>query len=159
MELSPITPNDKNNLAYPTVEHFYQAMKSGNTLEHTLIATADTPYEAKQMGKKVDKPFEYLLGQPALSFIIDEKLKKLGVENLAEIEKVKLSVMYLGLKWKFDIPEWKEKLLETLEGGDDVIVEWNNWSDRWWGVEISDNKGHNWLGRLLMLVREEIKNV
>ncbi len=152
---SSFKPNEKNNITYPTVEHFYQAMKSGNTFEHALIASADSPYEAKKMGRVVDKPFEYLKNDQSTKFIFDEKIKCIKViDPKDEIDKIKLAVMYIGLYWKFSIPEWKEKLLATNK---EAIIEWNNWSDKIWGVSIQDNKGDNWLGKLLMQIRNEVK--
>ena len=53
---------------------------------------------------------------------------------------------------KFNIPELKQKLLET---GNTELVEGNTWGDTFWGVY--NVEGENILGRLLMKVREELK--
>lgn len=138
---------------YNSVENFYQAMKSSLPLEHTLIARS-TPFEAKQMGKNVSKPFEYLVDDENLILVFDYYLSNLdGINNLSKIEKTKLTIMFIGLLTKFEQEEWKNKLLNAEE----VIIEWNNWGDTFWGVSVKTNKGHNWLGRLLMLVRENLK--
>lgn len=42
-----------NGIAYPTVEHFYQAMKCVDKNEAFAIANAATPVQAKRMGRKV----------------------------------------------------------------------------------------------------------
>lgn len=47
----------------------------------------------------------------------------------------------------------KEKLLST---GDKYLEESNWWNDTFWGVYKS--KGENWLGKILMAVRTDIKN-
>ena len=48
-----------------------------------------------------------------------------------------------------------------LASGDSPIIEWNNWNDKDWGASITDNKGKNALGLILMdirtLIQEEIK--
>lgn len=144
MESSPIVFNPKNNIIYPTVEHFYQAMKSNNTLEHALIAKADTPYEAKKMGKSVKDPFGYLVAD-----VIDI----VGISSDLLLT-TKLFVMSVGLCEKFKIKEWRDKLLAT---GEEQIIEWNNWGDILWGVDTKTNKGQNWLGKLLMNLRQSIK--
>lgn len=69
-------------------------------------------------------------------------------------DEIKLDIMYKILLCKFTQNEdLKEKLLST---GDLEIVERNNWNDTFYGV--CDGKGENHLGKLLMKVREELKN-
>lgn len=61
----------------------------------------------------------------------------------------KLYIMKKGLMAKFSQnKELKKKLLET---GDAIIHE-DSPTDMFWGI-----KGHDWLGKLLMEVREELK--
>ena len=67
---------------------------------------------------------------------------------------IKINVMRKALIAKFNINEWKQKLLET---GNEPIIEWNNWNDKFWGVSIIDFKGQNNLGKLLMDFRESHK--
>lgn len=129
---------------FPTVEHFYQAMKTANPLESILIMKAETPYEAKRMGRKVDKPFEYLIGE----------VNVFTNEIVSTQEEAKLMMMEVGLLYKFQLPEWGEKLLAT---GDSILVEWNNWGDHYFGADVETGKGENHLGRLLMEIRKKIK--
>jgi ribA/ribD-fused uncharacterized protein len=63
---------------------------------------------------------------------------------------VKVGVMRELLNIKFDIPELEKKLLDTEA---DYLVEGNTWKDTFWGV--CEGKGQNWLGRLLMEVRDK----
>lgn len=131
-------------ISYQTVEHFYQAYKANNMLEHIIISKAETPYEAKKLGNKVQQPFQDFIGK---------KNPRNGVK-FKDIQEVKLYVMRFALECKFAIPEWRQQLLDTK---DEEIIEWNNWNDKFWGVSIKDCKGKNHLGRLLMEIREEIK--
>jgi len=64
-------------------------------------------------------------------------------------DKIKNEVMYDILIEKFKDPELQKKLLDThpLE-----LVEGNWWGDEYWGR--CNGKGHNWLGIILMDVRE-----
>ena len=57
------------------------------------------------------------------------------------------------LKMKFAIPELKEMLLAT---GDEELVEGNYWRDTIWGV--CDGVGENHLGKMLMEIREDLRN-
>lgn len=43
-----------------------------------------------------------------------------------------------------------------LETGDKYLEETNNWGDTYWGV--CDGKGINMLGKVLMYIREELRN-
>ena len=127
---SPITDG---NLIFPTVEHMYQAAKTVNIKEYEEIAAADTPGQAKQLGRKITLREDW--------------------------EEVKDDIMYQALWLKFSIPEFREKLLAT---DNEELVEGNNWHDNTWGdcscERCKDIKGQNMLGKLLMKVREEIKS-
>jgi predicted NAD-dependent protein-ADP-ribosyltransferase YbiA (DUF1768 family) len=67
--------------------------------------------------------------------------------------------MLQGLRLKFAIPELAEKLLAT---GDAELIEGTTWHDNTWGncscPQCENIPGENRLGKLLMQVREEIKN-
>lgn len=68
--------------------------------------------------------------------------------------EIKLQVMSDILRIKFSIPELQAKLFET---GDEEIYEGNTWNDRYWGVDHLTLQGENHLGKLLMNIREQIK--
>jgi ribA/ribD-fused uncharacterized protein len=67
-------------------------------------------------------------------------------------ESVKEDVMFLGLCLKFADEQLADWLLET---GDEELIEGNWWGDTTWGV--CNGVGENKLGRLLMKVRDMIK--
>lgn len=83
------------------------------------------------------------------------RAKKLGrkLTMRKDWEYVKLKVMLDLLRKKFAVKEMGDKLLAT---NDAKLVEGNTWGDVIWGVY--KGKGTNWLGRILMTVREELKN-
>ena len=56
------------------------------------------------------------------------------------------------LQQKFSFTVLKRQLLET---GAAELIEGNYWGDRYWGV--CKGVGDNWLGKLLMTVRKEIR--
>lgn len=81
--------------------------------------------------------------------------KKLGRRTplREDWEEIKVDVMKQLLVEKFQFPVLRKKLLET---GDQELVEGNWWGDTFWGV--CNGIGQNMLGKLLMEVREEIRN-
>ena len=81
--------------------------------------------------------------------------KRLGrkIQLRSDWEEIKDKVMLTGLRKKFADPELRNLLLAT---GNEELVEGNYWGDTYWGV--CNGVGQNKLGKLLMQVREEIKN-
>lgn len=116
-----------DGVTYRSVENYYQAMKTLNESEQAAIAVA-SPSKSKQLGRKVTLRPDW--------------------------EQVKYVVMKTALRAKFNQPEWKDKLLAT---GNEVLIEWNNWNDRIWGVSIADNQGQNLLGKALEEIRDELR--
>lgn len=116
-----------NGIVYPSVEHFYQAMKSDSRMIREKISTFDHPAQAKKYGSKIDYDWHFL-------------------------EKIK--IMELGLALKFSQEPYKSKLLET---GDQYIQEGNHWNDTFWGVDLETGEGENWLGELIMRIRTQLK--
>ena len=83
------------------------------------------------------------------------KAKRLGrhVEMRDDWREIRIDVMYIALKEKFKDLELRTKLLAT---GNAELIEGNWWGDKFWGV--CQGEGENNLGRLLMKIREELKN-
>ena len=129
----PSKITDVNDITYPTVEHYFQAMKTLRIEEREKIAAAPTPGQAKHMGRKVALRSDW--------------------------EQIKIRVMGIALRQKFShYPELKAKLLAT---GEEELIEGNFWHDNTWGncyCERCQNiKGKNELGKLLMTIRKELK--
>lgn len=117
---------EMDGFLYPSVEHAYQAAKTLDVGSRTTIQLATKPGDAKRLGRRV-------------------KLRD-------DWESIKLDVMLGLLRDKFTYPVLRSWLLDT---GESVLIEDNNWGDRFWGSV--DGEGDNHLGRLLMRVREEIR--
>jgi ribA/ribD-fused uncharacterized protein len=62
---------------------------------------------------------------------------------------IKIDVMRALLEQKFSTGPLRDKLLATKPS---PLIEGNTWDDRFWGV--CDGEGENWLGRLLMEIRD-----
>lgn len=116
---------------YPTVEHYFQAMKSTDLKTRKWIADASTPGEAKRRGRTIQLRLDW--------------------------EEVKEQVMLDGLRLKFKIPAMREALLSTQSA---ELIEGNWWHDNTWGDCLCDKckdiEGKNMLGKLLMKVRSEL---
>lgn len=88
---------------------------------------------------------------------IDPSTAKRKGRNVAlrhDWEKIKDKVMEDCVRDKFTRNEdLKCKLIET---GDEELVESNTWMDQYWGV--CNGKGENMLGKILMKVREELRD-
>ncbi len=114
-------------ISYPTVEHAFQAMKCVDAVDRRKIATCGSPGRAKQLGKRV-------------------KLRK-------DWEAVKVGIMQQMVRLKFQVhADLRDLLLAT---GDAELIEGNTWNDRFWGV--CGGFGKNQLGRILMQVRDELR--
>ena len=137
-------PIDVDGVRYPTVEHYFQAMKAKEFEDTEMldkIVKAKTPKAVKAMGKKV-KNFA--------KEVWDSKRDE---------------IMRTGVRSKFiQHPELRKQLLET---GDRLIGEANA-RDLYWGIgtavtsEKSNHpdkwRGQNKLGKLLMELRDEFKS-
>ena len=80
------------------------------------------------------------------------KLDRQGVVR-PDWDAVKIDIMRQLLREKFSEPKLAEALLDT---GDAELVEGNVWGNSFWG--LSEGRGENMLGRLLMQVRGEIRS-
>lgn len=67
-------------------------------------------------------------------------------------EQVRLGIMLDLTRQKYSYGYFRNKLLET---GDQEIVEGNTWGDRFWGKY--NGEGENQLGRIIMQVRDELR--
>ena len=117
---------------YPTVEHAFQAAKTFDLDERRAVQYATTAAGAKQIGRQA---------------------------NLrADWEQVKLDVMRDLVRKKFDDAELRVKLVAT---GDATLIEGNTWNDKTWGYVMFRGEwiGKNWLGKVLMEVRQELSSL
>jgi len=113
-------------IEYPSSEYAYQAAKSLNIDERYKISKLETPGQAKRYGKTI-------------------KIRK-------DWEQVKLQIMEDIVRKKFKqnsiIAEWLKNT------GNQQLVEGNKWNDVYWG--ICNGKGENYLGKILMKIRDEL---
>ncbi len=127
------SPFEYKGLVYPNSEAAFQAQKCATEEAKIKYTKAMNPLTVKRMGKE----------EPCLPANWDE----IAYDTMLDILRV-----------KFADPVLREKLLAT---GDAYLEEGNHWHDNRWGnctCERCKNKeAKNWLGKILMTIREEIK--
>lgn len=133
---------DEFNGAYSFLSNFYPAPVTiwGHTFKNS---------EAAFQAAKCPERMEEFAGLEA------GKAKRLGrqVQVRPDWESVKKQVMYDVVKAKFTQNKDLAELL--LMTGEARLVEGNTWHDTTWGVHMGFGK--NWLGEILMQVREELR--
>ena len=127
-----------DGITYPSTENFYQAMKyeRGWTFDDSA-----TRKNVRQIISKL-KPNEakaYSRANKMTSLVFEEK---------------KLEIMEYAQRQKYSKEPFKSKLLAT---GDVLIEEGNWWGDKFWGVDIKTREGQNNLGKIIMKIRQELK--
>lgn len=130
---------DKKRVVFKSSEHMFMWHKCEDIQFRTNILLARTAWDAKQIGSK-------------------EGMRKLGVVLIPEWDvghphpyKVKVMLHVVRTKFRMN-PGLADLLVRT---GDRLIVEDAPW-DEFWGTGKRGD-GQNWLGRILMKVREELR--
>jgi len=113
---------------YQTSEHYYQAMKTLDENEQENIRNAYTAHISKQLGR--------------------------AAPLRPDFDEIKDDIMRKVLRAKFTQNEALKRTL--LSTGEREIIELSPW-DEYWGCG-KKNKGLNMLGKLLMDLREKLKN-
>lgn len=121
-----MAPVEFEGIFYPSSEHAYQAAKTADVKLRLKIRNTEKPKDAKRMGNEL--------------------------ELRPNWDNIKYDIMYKIVKDKFmRNSKLKDKLIAT---GTAELIEGNTWNDVTWGV--CNGKGKNWLGKILMRVRNEI---
>jgi ribA/ribD-fused uncharacterized protein len=113
-------------ITYPSSEHAYVAAKTLDVEKRLEIANVETAGKVKRLGRALDLRPDW--------------------------EEVKVDIMRTIVREKFKDPVLRSKLARTAPH---ELVEGNWWNDRFWG-QCPVGVGENWLGRILMEIRDEI---
>ena len=123
------SPVEFEGIAFPTVEHAFQAAKTFDFAAREEVAKETTPGRAKRAGRRLALRPDW--------------------------EQVKFGVMKTLVTAKFvGHPDLARQLLST---GDRQLEEGNSWRDLVWGK--CNGVGENHLGRILMEIRTEIRQL
>ena len=117
-----------DGIRFLSTENFYQAMKYQDKIVRVNVATLK-PHEAKKFSRE----------NKMTSLVFEEK---------------KLEIMEYAQKQKYSKEPFKSKLLAT---GDALLEEGNWWGDKFWGVDIKTRQGENHLGKIIMKIRDQLK--
>ena len=123
-------PFEIDGKVWRTSEHYFQAQKFAGTEHEEELRLVASPMVVARMGRSRQRP-----------------LRK-------DWETAKDDIMRTALRAKFTQNEELRKIL--LETGDARLVE-HTANDRYWG-DGGDGSGKIMLGRLLMELRDELKN-
>jgi len=127
------SPFEYKGLVYPNSEAAFQAQKCASEEAKIKYTTIKNPIKIKTMGKK----------EPGLP---------------ANWDEIAYDIMLDILRAKFADPALREKLLAT---GDAYLEEGNHWHDNRWGrctcEKCKNKEAKNWLGKILMTIRDEVK--
>lgn len=117
-------------LTYHNAEAAFQAQKCATEEEKKKYTEVKNPVVAKRMGKK----------EPGFP---------------SNWNEICCGIMKNILTAKFSNPELRAKLKAT---GNAVLIEGNTWHDNRWGKcscpKCADKEGRNWLGKILMEIRD-----
>lgn len=116
---------------YTSVEHAYQAAKTGNYSLRKQIRFSGTAAQAKRIGNLLPKD-----------------------QFRTDWEHIKFPIMMELVGKKFQDKILGEKLLDTKDA---ELIEGNHWGDTFWG--ICEGKGTNYLGKILMETRKKLQPV
>ena len=122
-------PVEIKGKVWPTSEHYFQAQKFAGHPDEEEVRRAASPMIAARMGRSRKRPFR------------------------RDCEGVKLQIMREVVRAKFT--QHTELTAVLLGTGDAVLVE-HTTNDSYW-ADGGDGSGQNWLGRILMEVREELR--
>lgn len=125
-----IIPILYNGFWYKSAEHAFQAQKATNEKDRQYIQDARTPRITKQRSNEITLRPNW--------------------------RAIRMLEMYTILQHKF-IGILGIKLIATDNA---LLIEGNNWNDKYWGQVKNDRGewvGDNFLGKLLMKVRNEIR--
>lgn len=120
---------EEDRIVYPTSEHFYQAMKFDT--QGNRRAVANHPLKGLKRFTR-------------------------EMEIHSNWDEIRVSVMEYITRYKFSKhnPKLRQMLLDT---GTVEIQEGNHWNDTFWGVDLKTGEGENNLGKIIMKVRQEIR--
>lgn len=111
-----------------STEHLFQAAKARNIADRRTILATASPGAAKKLGREVTMRSDW---------------DSVRLEAMASIQAA-----------KYSDPELRALLLAT---GDAELLEGNEWGDTFWGVDLATLQGKNHLGKILMALREELR--
>jgi predicted NAD-dependent protein-ADP-ribosyltransferase YbiA (DUF1768 family) len=164
-----------NGCEFPSVEHAYQFAKfaryedtnlnpdqikdielilnKGNKTEELFKKPGPGNLNLKNLLNTVFKSNQYSSG--TIKHLANYLNKILPLDRSWREVKLKTMLELCTLKFTNN-PDLKRLLLQT---GDKLLVEGNDWGDEYWGFDFETKKGRNYLGRILMHLRDSLTSL
>lgn len=138
-----------------TIDRFSGRYRFLSNFHASEVKWEGVTYPSVEHAYQADKTLDADLREQIRDSSSAAKAKKLGKSIICrpDWEERKIWTMLSLVRLKFEHIGLRQLLLDT---GDSDLVEGNKWGDHWWG--ICDGFGFNYLGRILMLVRDEIRS-
>lgn len=130
---------------YGWLSNFWRCTQN---VDDILSPTNEHYYQSQKTKNPIITAWINFAINPYLAMCAGRSLRE-GKELIDNWEEERVYVMLKGLRAKFKDTELKEKLLAT----ENAILHEDSPTDLFWGV-----KGKDMLGKLLMQVRDEIRN-
>jgi ribA/ribD-fused uncharacterized protein len=141
---------------YPSVEHAYLCQKYNlndlKSLRIEYIRELNQIFKLKGINKEIRDFSNIFFDSDMPAGVVkrmSNKLKNWGFQKESWDEE-RLELMIELQLIKFSDPEMNEYLYST---GEKYLIEGNTWNDTYWG--ISNKKGKNYLGRIIMNIRSK----
>lgn len=143
--------------SYPSVEHAYISKKFRPDVFKNLslgqIAELNQIFKMKGIAQELTDFSNIFFDKNIPAGIvkrISNKLKGWGYKN-DDWDDIRLDLM-INLLWlKFSNTEMRHLLMKTKGK---YLVEGNDWNDTYWGINNKTKKGENFLGRIIMKIRD-----
>lgn len=134
---------DKFDGQYHWLSNFHQEPV---TVNGVVFKTSEHAYQA--LKAKTQEDFERVRSAKTPG-----EAKRLGriIDIVDDWDQIKIDVMTVIIEAKFAKGHLAQKLIDTAPM---YLEEGNTWQDCFWGV--CGGKGENWLGKILMTVREQL---
>lgn len=141
--------------SFPSIEHAYQFAKY-EELADKPISDLLNLVDLQESDQKKLKPF---LKLTFLEFMMNSKVTAGSIKMLAHtlpdthISPFQRMICMAELSLQKYSQEPFQSILQN--SGDGILIEGNTWQDTFWGIDQETKEGHNILGRLLMMIRDQ----
>ena len=155
------TPVEYNGVVYPSVEHAYQKQKFSDEVLNGVDMVVLNEIKELLLNRGYLKDVNNLNDIFVSDYFTSGNIKLVAdlLKNHELVRKdwddVRFDVMVELVMNKFSKDETLKNLLKETD--DKILIEGNDWNDTYWG--ICDGRGKNFLGRILMKVRDNLKVV
>ena len=139
-----------------TINGFFKEYRFLSNFWMSPLTVLGIPYTNSEAAYQAGKTLDIDQRRKLFSNIGPKEAKHAGrrITLRSDWHTAKFEVMELCLRSKFTNPILAGKLINT---GDRELIEFNTWGDQIWGK--TKDGGTNYLGKLLMIVRDDLNTL